>query len=1518
MKHLKLKLAGVAATAIVATTFASVPLSRELQKKTATNTDRTEQQMQAGMPVDNQMQRLRRVRGLSSPFSRVPEVGNQSLSDSRELKRRVAASNVKLRGAMIDNTLWWEYPSSQEKPYGIYEFSPSAGAPEYHAVKLDQRFYVMDAIYTGEKLWISHAVEDPSTYQVLSMTYYTFDPNSWDVLSEQPGDKSLSLVTSTYVADDEMAYCTYYNNSHRFAAFSVDDGTLINIGALDKRLTAMAAHSDGTLYGMDESGNLVVINKNTGKVSSTVGNTGLVSYYRTSAAIDSPNNILYYVNVGQSQTSLYAVDLETAESTKLYDFEHAEQFIGLYVTADDTEPTVPAAATNLALDFEGVSLSGSFSFDAPATFYDGSTPSGSLSYVVKIDGTQHTTGSCAWGEHVSVPVTFEEPARHEFSVAFTNATGEGPASKVSEWIGPDAPAAPTGAKLTYSAGKFTISWTAPTAGANGGTIDPAAVTYKVVRNNDNTTVADGISATSVTDAVAEPVNSIVPYTYTITPYYAGLAGESVTTSKKSIGYIIPPYTNSFASSADISGYTVLDANKDSKKWSYNSASKAMRIQYNSSKAMDDYVFTPEILLEAGKTYTFTFDARAHNNSDAERVEAVISTGTTAASVVQTIIPATDIVSKEWITLSGTFTPDATRRYRFGIHGISDKNKYYLYATNITISEGSSTAAPAAIADLQATADASGALKAEITFTAPSADAAGQPLADLDRIELLRGDVLIKTWTSPAAGQTLTYTDTPAPPAGNVSYTAIAYNASGASAPAIVSTFIGFDVPNVPTQVAARIGSDSGEAVVEWTAPATDIRGKALSEADLTYTIVRRQDDSRTTVATGVSGTSFTDRAAAADAEQDFYSYEVTASSPGGNSTAVSTQLIPLGKPYEMPFRESFPNGRISFIWGLDSNNAAAGWLLGQDTSIDGIDSEDADNGLAIMEAMTKGSTATIYSGSIAVPAIGNPTLTFAYYNHNSLNKLSVTVAETGSSTGTVVAEITLDPSAPEGWVNHPVALDAFKGKNIQLYFKAEVVNTSIFVLDNIRVENRHADDLAVRSLSLPSRIATGSDYAVTASFENKGLNAAQGYTVALMLNGETIATKEGAPLAPAQAAAVTFDCNLPATNELEALTHKVEIRYAADDNTADNTSEEYTARPFTPEFPLPENVGFTVAGNDVSLSWDEPDLTVAQMQPVTDTAEDFTPYSTGLAGSEVFDDYVGGWTMIDGDGVTPFAITSQEGEVRFPNSGRPIGFMVFDASAMNLTEWAAHNGNNMFVSFASGYAPNDDWMISPMLSGESQTVSFWAKSLTDYYGADSFQVWYSSTDTRLSSFTRERTVDAVPTEWTKYEIPLPAGTRYFAIRCTSNQTFALFVDDITYIPAHPADGLVLSGYNVYRNGEKVASAIADRSYLDTDMAPADHNYRLSALYNRGESALTAPVTVVVTGIRDLDAARLGAAGLSGAIRVTGAAGHRIRVAATSGMVVSDIEAADNDMLIPAQPGIYIVSVAGKSYKITVK
>lgn len=54
----------------------------------------------------------------------------------------------------------------------------------------------------------------------------------------------------------------------------------------------------------------------------------------------------------------------------------------------------------------------------------------------------------------------------------------------------------------------------------------------------------------------------------------------------------------------------------------------------------------------------------------------------------------------------------------------------------------------------------------------------------------------------------------------------------------------------------------------------------------------------------------------------------------------------------------------------------------------------------------------------------------------------------------------------------------------------------------------------------------------------------------------------------------------------------------------------------------------------------------------------------------------------------------------------------------------------------------------------------------------------------------------------------------------------------------------MTTYNVYRNGEKIASGITEKTYKDTGLSPnTEYTYQVSAENSAGESELSDPITV---------------------------------------------------------------------------
>ena len=134
------------------------------------------------------------------------------------------------------------------------------------------------------------------------------------------------------------------------------------------------------------------------------------------------------------------------------------------------------------------------------------------------------------------------------------------------------------------------------------------------------------------------------------------------------------------------------------------------------------------------------------------------------------------------------------------------------------------------------------------------------------------------------------------------------------------------------------------------------------------------------------------------------------------------------------------------------------------------------------------------------------------------------------------------------------------------------------------------------------------------------------------------------------------------------------------------------------------------------------------------------------------------------------------------------------------TGYTAYEGSALFRFFYTSNYPQ--YLISPELTGGENGVEvsfFYARYSASY--PETFQVGYSTTTNATSAFTWESEVTVTNVYddqgWLEYTTTCPAGTKYVAVKCTSDDQFYLFLDAFTFT-AVPGGG-----------GEEVVVEIGD-------------------------------------------------------------------------------------------------------------
>ena len=122
-----------------------------------------------------------------------------------------------------------------------------------------------------------------------------------------------------------------------------------------------------------------------------------------------------------------------------------------------------------------------------------------------------------------------------------------------------------------------------------------------------------------------------------------------------------------------------------------------------------------------------------------------------------------------------------------------------------------------------------------------------------------------------------------------------------------------------------------------------------------------------------------------------------------------------------------------------------------------------------------------------------------------------------------------------------------------------------------------------------------------------------------------------------------------------------------------------------------------------------------------------------------------------------------------------------------------YNSGPHYRVFGFNYTSNPpQYLISPELTGTEYgvNVEFQYAIYNTNYGVETFQVGYSTTTNATSSFTWDAEVTASNAlasggSWLTYSKTYPAGTKYVAVKHTSNDVLYLFVDEFTFTAPDP-------------------------------------------------------------------------------------------------------------------------------------
>ncbi len=1479
---------------------------------------------------------LERPDGNSKPIEKVSKAKKSSSGSSRGLIGKINES-IHIADSQKKRPANYSAPASENMPviYGCIEYSGSSAGIDHTLCRIptndSESFEVIvnevNAIdggtLVGDIYYGAYHTEYYGEYQLYINGY---DINDGTRKYQRYGDSSAEATDVAYNPADGKVYGCFCDpdspdfSEYYFGTIDYSTGVTTRISDLPRQMAAIAINSEGTIYVIDKQqeqvgyslkttgADLYTIDATNGEMT-FIGKTGLLPEYRTSACIDPASGRMFWTLSPDDELGyLYEINTSNGLPTLIYTFPGDEEIVGLFIKDSGITAGSPAAASNLSVSFPNGEMNGTVSFSLPSLDNDGNTLFGNLNWSLYFNELKKAEGSGYAGQEIELPVEVEEEGVYTISVIVSNSEGNSPEAIVTVYIGYDTPLAPSVNAELLSSG-IKISWEPVTETVNGNAIDPNTVSYDILRLPDNEELYNYLSLTEITDII--PDDELAFRQYKVRARVGSKMSEWGVSPKVFIGALETPFEDDFNKISDFDFYTVIDNNNDGITWGPYIGN--IQVAFNSDAAMDDWLITPPVMLYAGKAYKFSIDVLTGNGTAQEKFEVKWGLDNNVEYMTEPLIELQSVAHTTYETYHGFIIPKTTGRHFIGIHGCSDADMYTITVDNLKISDEMQAGVPGEIEGFTVQSRTDGSRIADISMNAPATDVAGLPLSSLSSIIVTRYGEEIKRFNSPAPGALLSFTDE-VPESGNYEYTVYAENDLGEGPATSLNAYVGALAPGEVSNVTMKETSVPGQVTVSWEAPQYDIRGNALNPEFLKYRIYVPVSSSTMDVLIGdLTETTATFQATTNPEIQSFAQYVVVAETDGGISDGIPTPLVPVGAAYKTPFRESFSNGKPVSILG-NNNAGGANWQL-FNSSI-GVEAADYDNGFIGSVASYAGDYGTLIMGKVDLAGMENPTLsfyTFSFIDEENVdnNEIEVTVICDGVSKVArrfAISELTQD----EEWVKVSVPLDEYKGKQVNFTFTSYANVWSTTLLDCIRVDNHFNHNLSLMSIEAPEEVKTGNDFVIKADIENNSQEDVDEFAITLLVDGEIAEVLEGCSIGLDERKSFEFTRKFTVLDE-ETQNFTVRIDYASDEYDADNAAS-IRITPIPSTLPWVETLTAEKNEEGILLSWEAPDPDLYIPDSYTEDFETATPWASKQAV---------GWTFVDRDGGVVGGFSDGSCFPGIPQ-GSVQSFFVIDNTSSGYDDYFFHAysgtrflGQMFSYNRATGDGVVcDDWAISPELCGKTQMVSLKARCFDASY-PETFEILYSDGSMDPEDFILANACAVYDEEWATFTAQLPEGARRLAVRCTSDYAYMLFVDDITFIPESNNTDIEVTGYRVYRDNQNIQELPASMlSWLDNS-SDTKAIYRITALYNEGESRPSAGISADDTGIKVLDGLK-GVYGGKGFIRIRNAAGSEVSITDISGKCFAKFKVDSNSESVELPAGVYLVEVDKVPAKVIVR
>lgn len=1422
-------------------------------------------------------------------------------------------------------------------------------------------------------------------YYALTYTAGPPTPESWNTLDTATGEltkladcteEHKLYVDMTYDHSADRLLAIYHFGSLSTALCTVNpaDGKPLEILAEVNQLwlATLACTYDGDIYAIAADGWLYTFDS-LHSTFSRVGSTGLSPEYMQSMEFDHTSGTLYWACTTWSSGNFYKVDTTTGAVTLVSSIGNDEEMTGLYISYRLADDDAPAQVKGFAVANPQHDANISLTMSLPSATVAGEPLAEITSVVLEQDGTvlkTFTGAELVPGAAVQLDAEGAEGV-HKYKVYAVNAAGNGLPRTVRTCVGLDIPAAPASVTVTADGSNASISWEPVTSGANGGWVDPAAITYEVKRAPGDVVVATALTATSATDVV----ESTDVYTYTVTASNLKGSGAAVASEPVMVGEGMEiPYTYDFEDEAKLLLWSNIDGNGDGAKWERTKTmdgNRTMIMRGNYSRTVDDWLISPPLKLEAGKSYKIVYDAGCMNESYPPTYD--VTFGRTATIDGQQVL-STVTTDRLMLNKSYVYLPEITESgvYHIGFHAHWEPSLANLYVSNVSVEENVAARLNGTVTD--GTNPVEGA-----TVTFGEGDAATTYTTDangnFEVIEIEAGTytVKIEKFGFATLEKTMTFAQ-------------------------LENKHESFTLTSIPTATV------SGKVV--------NAEGRGLENASVyihgydTYCVQTDKDGNFSAPAVYCQG-DYT-------ADVHLLNYESATRAVAAFTADTDLGTITLEEKLVAPADVAIT---------ADRTMAEVSWKAPQDTPAEFRYDDGTDSYVFSME-MSGNPDYYMVGVVYDIPAVFNAVFYNIWNPKNAIDLFIFDLDEDGKPTNTIIYREN-DCAGNNGWNEHQLRYPvvAPRGALICLRGDARICMDTSGSNDNPQWPARKdkmvisfdyrsepftstypegdyifRGNLTLRATGLPFaaprqaaareaeapsvtydiwRLAADSqnDFAAwtklnseplteTAYTDNTWADAAKGEFRFAVKANYTGGFSSYAALSPAVPhllhSAATFTLLTNAPDEDASGAAAVLAGKESTDSYSGTADEQGIVR-----F---ENVregiyvltvtkkGFDTLSQEIEISGAEDYASTFTLAETTKMPENLLVEETEDAASRLlrwnvlqglFEDFEGhedfainspgdlGWSYIDGDGSTE---NYSSPDYEYPHKEEPAAFQIMNPyntvpSMVDHNHMDTHSGQKVLMGAVSRYEmDNDDYIISPRLNmKEDFVINFW---LHGYWwrNTEIIRVGYSTSGMDREDFTwvgDPITVDF--DNWESRTVNIPKEAQYVCLNYMSNDRdgYWLIIDDIYIGPADQIPGITAyaplrvagkaTSYDVYLDNRMLANT-TETEYLLQNLADGNHTAGVVARYASGDTEMaTVDFTVTTSGIDEISGEVIKVRATQGAIKVSGAsAGNFIRIYRPDGVCVATATSEGSPLSITVASGVYYVRVGDTTFPVSVR